>query len=151
MRWRGIVMTLDSNIVRVYGLPMDRSRRIAPTVDAPRRDELTRPRYIISIAAELASCHPRTLRIYEEEGLLQPQRRNNLRLYSEADIKRVRIIRFLTRRQRVNLAGVRVILQLEALGKIRVYDLFDEDDVERFADDVSDEPALAEGATRRGN
>jgi MerR family transcriptional regulator/heat shock protein HspR len=116
---------------------------------------MTRPRYIISIAAELASCHPRTLRIYEEEGLLRPQRRNNLRLYSEADIQRVRIIRFLTRRQRVNLAGVRVILQLEALGKIRVYDLFDESDVERFAD-TTDEPELvadasAEGATQSGN
>jgi MerR family transcriptional regulator/heat shock protein HspR len=127
---------------------------LAPTSGERRRDELTRPRYIISIAAELASCHPRTLRIYEEEGLVQPQRRNNLRLYSEADIKRVRIIRFLTRRQRVNLAGVRVILQLEALGKIRVYDLFDEEDVERFAADNSPEadeagePALAEGATR---
>ena len=89
-----------------------------------------RPVYFISIAAELASVHPRTLRIYEEEGLLCPQRRNNLRLYSEADIERVRIIRFLTRRQGVNLAGVKVILQLEALGKIRVYDLFDEVDVE---------------------
>src|SRR5688500_15169828 len=122
-----------------------------PATAVPRRDELTRPRYIISIAAELASCHPRTLRIYEEEGLLQPQRRNNLRLYSAADIKRVRIIRVLTRRQRVNLAGVRVVLQPEARGQIRVYDLFDEDDVERFADDLSDEPALAEGATRSGN
>jgi MerR family transcriptional regulator/heat shock protein HspR len=136
---------------------VDRSRRDAPArrTHPPRRDDLTRPRYIISIAAELASCHPRTLRIYEEEGLLAPQRRNNLRLYSEADIQRVRIIRFLTRRQRVNLAGVRVILQLEELGKIRVYDLFDEDDVERFADDP-DEPELvdspsAEGATTRGN
>ena len=135
---------------------MDRSRRVAPArTSVPRRDALNRPRYIISIAAELASCHPRTLRIYEEEGLLRPQRRNNLRLYSEADIQRVRIIRFLTRRQRVNLAGVRVILQLEALGKIRVYDLFDEDDVERFAD-TTDEPELvadasAEGATQRGN
>ena len=136
---------------------MDRSRRAAPRHEPgnPRRDDLTRPRYIISIAAELASCHPRTLRIYEEEGLLCPQRRNNLRLYSEADIQRVRIIRFLTRRQRVNLAGVRVILQLEELGKIRVYDLFDEDDVERFAD-TTDEPELvadasAEGATQRGN
>jgi MerR family transcriptional regulator, heat shock protein HspR len=136
---------------------VDRSRRVAPAqrTSVPRRDDLTRPRYIISIAAELASCHPRTLRIYEEEGLLAPQRRNNLRLYSEADIQRVRIIRFLTRRQRVNLAGVRVILQLEALGKIRVYDLFDEDDVERFADDP-DEPQLvdsppAEGANTRGN
>ena len=94
-----------------------------------------RPRYFISIAAELASVHPRTLRIYEEEGLLCPQRRNNLRLYSEADIQRVRIIRFLTRRQGVNLAGVKVILQLEALGKIRVYDLFDADDVERYIEE----------------
>jgi DNA-binding transcriptional MerR regulator len=91
----------------------------------PRR-ELDRPRYIISIAAELASCHPRTLRIYEQEGLLAPRRRNNLRLYSEADIQRVRIIRFLTQRQGVNLAGVKVILQLEALGKIRVSDLLDD-------------------------
>ena len=135
---------------------MQRTRRGASTNGAPRRDDLTRPRYIISIAAELASCHPRTLRIYEEEGLLQPQRRNNLRLYSEADIQRVRIIRFLTRRQRVNLAGVRVILQLEALGKIRVYDLFDEDDLERFADEMSDDgadaaDASAEGATQSGN
>ena len=135
---------------------MDRPRRHAasPTA-APHRADLTRPRYIISIAAELSACHPRTLRIYEEEGLLQPQRRNNLRLYSEADIQRVRIIRFLTRRQRVNLAGVRVILQLEALGKIRVYDLFDEDEVEQFADDAEPEeelvPASSQGAQQRGN
>ncbi len=97
--------------------------------------DMQRPRYFISIAAELASVHPRTLRIYEEEGLLCPHRRNRIRLYSEADIRRVRIIRFLTRRQGVNLAGVKVILQLEALGKIRVYDLFDADDVERFVED----------------
>jgi DNA-binding transcriptional MerR regulator len=134
---------------------MDRSRRAASaTPGVPRRDALTRPRYIISIAAELSSCHPRTLRIYEEEGLLSPQRRNNLRLYSEADIQRVRIIRFLTRRQRVNLAGVRVILQLEAMGKIRVYDLFDEDDVDRFAEDHDEQQLVetsAEGAEPSGN
>jgi MerR family transcriptional regulator, heat shock protein HspR len=135
---------------------MDRTRREATSDNgAPRRVDLTRPRYIISIAAELAACHPRTLRIYEEEGLLQPQRRNNLRLYSEADIQRVRIIRFLTRRQRVNLAGVRVILQLEALGKIRVYDLFDEDEVEEFADEAEPNeelvPASSQGADQRGN
>jgi len=100
-----------------------------------------RPRYFISIAAELAAVHPRTLRIYDEEGLVCPHRRNNLRLYSEADIERVRIIRFLTRRQGVNLAGVKVILQLEALGKIRVYDLFDEADVERYVQgDAEPEP-----------
>ncbi len=101
-----------------------------------------RPRYIISIAAELAAVHPRTLRIYDEEGLVCPHRRNNLRLYSEADIERVRIIRFLTRRQGVNLAGVKVILQLESTGKIRVYDLFDEEDVERYVQgDPEPEPA----------
>ena len=106
-----------------------------------------RPRYFISIAAELAQVHPRTLRIYEEEGLVCPQRRNNLRLYSEADIRRVRIIRFLTRRQGVNLAGVKVILQLEALGKIRVFDLFDEADVERYVD--GDEPDPVSDLDRR--
>src|SRR6266513_427202 len=111
------------------------------------RGDLQRPRYFISIAAELASVHPRTLRIYEEEGLLCPHRRNNLRLYSEADIRRVRIIRFLTRRQGVNLAGVKVILQLEALGKIRVYDLFDEADVERYVD--GDEPEQVSSLDRR--
>ena len=129
---------------------MRRPQREITDSGTPGRDPLTRPRYIISIAAELASCHPRTLRIYEEEGLLQPQRRNNLRLYSEADIQRVRIIRFLTRRQRVNLAGVRVILQLEALGKIRVYDLFDEDDGVQSDESTdvtqpSDEPKLRQG------
>jgi MerR family transcriptional regulator/heat shock protein HspR len=106
-----------------------------------------RPRYFISIAAELAAVHPRTLRIYDDEGLVCPQRRNNLRLYSEADIQRVRVIRFLTRRQGVNLAGVKVILQLEELGKIRVFDLFDAADVERFVEsepdvlDPGEEPA----------
>jgi len=134
---------------------MQRMRRTAPTSQGSVPSHaLTRPRYIISIAAELAMVHPRTLRIYEEEGLLCPQRRNNLRLYSEADIQRVRIIRFLTRRQRVNLAGVRVILQLEDSGKVRVYDLFDEADVERFAEE-HDEPELAaaaaQGADPSGN
>src|ERR671917_2337630 len=117
---------------------MQRMRRVAPATGPAPRDALTRPRYIISIAAELAAVHPRTLRIYEEEGLLCPRRRNNLRLYSEADIQRVRIIRFLTRRQGVNLAGVKVILQLEALGKIRVSDLFDEDDAEQLAEEADE-------------
>jgi hypothetical protein len=55
----------------------------------------------------------------------------------------VRIIRFLTRRQGVNLAGVKVILQLEALGKIRVYDLFDADDVERYVEEDEPQPVSA--------
>jgi len=56
-----------------------------------------RPVYVISIAAGLAGCHPRTLRIYEEEGLLEPVRtQTNIRLYSDDDLERVRAIRYLT-------------------------------------------------------
>ena len=72
--------------------------------------------YVISVAANLAGVHPRTLRIYEEEGLLQPARTpTNIRLYSDEDIARVRAIRYLTRRRGVNLAGVKIILQLRPL------------------------------------
>jgi MerR family transcriptional regulator, heat shock protein HspR len=72
-----------------------------------------RPVYVISIAAGLAGCHPRTLRIYEEEGLLDPVRTNtNIRLYSDEDLDRVRAIRYLTQIRGVNLAGVKLLLQL---------------------------------------
>jgi len=69
--------------------------------------------YVISIAAGLAGCHPRTLRIYEEEGLLDPVRTDtNIRLYSDEDLERVRAIRYLTQTRGVNLAGVKLLLQL---------------------------------------
>lgn len=72
----------------------------------------TRPVYVISIAAGLAGCHPRTLRIYEEEGLLDPVRtETNIRLYSDEDLRRVRVIRYLTQVRGVNLAGVKLLLQ----------------------------------------
>jgi MerR family transcriptional regulator/heat shock protein HspR len=71
-----------------------------------------RPVYVISIAAGLAGCHPRTLRIYEEEGLVDPVRTDsNIRLYSDEDLRRVRIIRYLTQQRGVNLAGVKMLLQ----------------------------------------
>lgn len=74
------------------------------------------PVYFISVAASLAGVHPRTLRIYEEEGLLQPVRTpTNIRLYSDIDLRRVRCIRYLTRRRGVNLAGVKMILQLRTV------------------------------------
>lgn len=74
----------------------------------------TRPVYVISVAAELVRVHPRTLRIYELEGLVCPARtRTNIRLYSENDIRRVLWIRHLTRNLGVNLAGVRVLFELE--------------------------------------
>lgn len=71
-----------------------------------------RPVYVISIAASLAGCHPRTLRIYEEEGLLEPVRtQTNIRLYSDTDLKRVKCIRYLTQVRGVNLAGVKLLLR----------------------------------------
>jgi len=72
-----------------------------------------RPVYVISIAASLAGCHPRTLRIYEEEGLLEPVRTGtNIRLYSDDDLQRVRVIRYLTQVRGVNLAGVKLLLHM---------------------------------------
>ena len=78
-----------------------------------------RPVYVISIAAGLAGCHPRTLRIYEEEGLLEPVRTDtNIRLYSDEDLQRVRVIRYLTQVRGVNLAGVKLLLQFEDVSEL---------------------------------
>ena len=79
----------------------------------PDRDP-ERPVYVISVAAGLVSVHPRTLRIYEEEGLICPARTpTNIRLYSENDVRRVLWIRHLTQNLGVNLAGVRILFELE--------------------------------------
>jgi MerR family transcriptional regulator, heat shock protein HspR len=73
-----------------------------------------RPRYMISVAAELVGMHPQTLRIYEQKGLVRPQRTaGNTRLYSEADVERLRIIQRLTTDWGLNLAGVERVLQME--------------------------------------
>jgi MerR family transcriptional regulator/heat shock protein HspR len=73
-----------------------------------------RPRYMISIAADLVGMHPQTLRIYENKGLVRPKRtRGNTRLYSEADLDRLRLIQRLTTELGLNLAGVEVVLRLE--------------------------------------
>jgi MerR family transcriptional regulator, heat shock protein HspR len=73
-----------------------------------------RPRYMISIAAELVGMHPQTLRIYEAKGLVRPRRTGgNTRLYSEADLERLREIQRLTTELRLNLAGVERVLALE--------------------------------------
>lgn len=70
--------------------------------------------YIISIAAELAGVHPQTLRMYERKGLLQPKRSaGNTRRYSERDIARLRLIQQLTQEQGINLAGARIIMEME--------------------------------------
>ncbi|MBC8139739.1 MAG: MerR family transcriptional regulator [Fibrella sp.] len=78
------------------------------------------PVYTISIAARLVRrekgdeppLHPQTLRMYEREGLVRPQRVGKNRLYSEQDIERLRRIQNLTQQMGVNLAGVQIILDL---------------------------------------
>jgi MerR family transcriptional regulator, heat shock protein HspR len=73
-----------------------------------------RPRYMISVAADLVGMHPQTLRIYEQKGLVRPQRTaGNTRLYSELDIDRLRLIQRLTTEIGLNLAGVERVLLLE--------------------------------------
>ena len=73
-----------------------------------------RPRYMISIAAELVGMHPQTLRIYESKGLIRPGRTpGGTRLYSEHDLDRLRLIQRLTTELGLNLAGVERVLHLE--------------------------------------
>jgi len=73
-----------------------------------------RPRYMISVAAEIVGMHPQTLRIYEAKGLVRPRRTpGNTRLYSEADLERLRVIQRLTTELGLNLAGAERVLSLE--------------------------------------
>jgi MerR family transcriptional regulator, heat shock protein HspR len=73
-----------------------------------------RPRYMISVAAEIVGMHPQTLRIYETKGLVRPGRTpGGTRLYSEHDLERLREIQRLTTELGLNLAGVRRVLALE--------------------------------------
>ena len=82
----------------------------------PRRGEEAlddRAVYIISVAAELAGVHPQTLRIYERKGLLSPARTpGNTRRYSERDIERLRMIQELTQEYGINLAGVKMVVEM---------------------------------------
>ena len=76
--------------------------------------EYERPRYMISIAAELVGMHPQTLRIYESKGLVRPGRTpGGTRLYSERDLDRLRLVQRLTTELGLNLAGVERVLALE--------------------------------------
>jgi MerR family transcriptional regulator/heat shock protein HspR len=69
---------------------------------------------MISVAAELVGMHPQTLRIYEDKGLIRPKRTaGNTRLYSEADLVRLRLIQSLTTELGLNLAGVEHVLRLQ--------------------------------------
>ena len=73
-----------------------------------------RPRYMISVAADIVGMHPQTLRIYENKGLIRPKRTNGgTRLYSDADIERLQVIQRLTNELGLNLAGVEHVMRLQ--------------------------------------
>lgn len=78
-----------------------------------------KPLYAIGIMSELLEVHQRTLRIYDEKGLLCPKRNiKNRRLYSQNDIEKAKLILYLTRNLAMNLSGVRTILRM--LNKLNV-------------------------------
>jgi MerR family transcriptional regulator, heat shock protein HspR len=110
----------------------------------PERDP-TRPVYVISVAAGIVSAHPRTLRIYEDEGLLCPARTpTNIRLYSENDIRRILWIRHLTRERGVNLAGIRILFELEERLGARVLEAL-------YAESTGDAEATRPAASNGGS
>jgi MerR family transcriptional regulator/heat shock protein HspR len=118
----------------------------------------TRPVYVISVAAGIVRVHPRTLRIYEDEGLVCPARTpTNIRLYSEEDIRQVLWIRHLTQNLGVNLAGVRILFEIERRMGTRILEtLFAEpepsvadDEVATVAENAMPQPAAMYPPQRR--
>jgi MerR family transcriptional regulator/heat shock protein HspR len=90
----------------------ERTEQPRRRVEVRREDHAV---YIISVAAELAGVHPQTLRIYERKGLVRPQRTSgNTRRYSDRDIELLREIQDLTQDRGVNLAGVKMIIEMQA-------------------------------------
>src|SRR4030043_322406 len=76
----------------------------------------SKPLFTLSVAAEIMGVHPRTLMIYESEGLVVPARtKTNRRRFSQKDIKKLQFVRYLTNKKGVNLAGVAYILKITSL------------------------------------
>jgi MerR family transcriptional regulator/heat shock protein HspR len=88
----------------------------APPAARPRRPldvGLDKPIYTISVASEILETHPRTLMMYENMGLVIPQRTaTNRRRFSQRDVQKLQTIQNLTRNHGVNIKGVRYVLQL---------------------------------------
>jgi MerR family transcriptional regulator, heat shock protein HspR len=88
------------------------TRRIRTTTRIELSDD--RGVFMISVAAELAEMHPQTLRMYEQRGLIEPKRSpKGTRLYSQADVERLRRIQQMTAEMGMNLAGVERVFELE--------------------------------------
>lgn len=105
------------------------------------RDE---PVYMIGVAAKLCEMHPQTLRLYERVGLIKPRRVGSKnRMYSDADIERLRQIQRLTHDMGVNLAGVEVVFrlleQMENMRKLM------EEEMDRMREEMEDRIRKLEG------
>jgi MerR family transcriptional regulator/heat shock protein HspR len=118
------------------------SRRIRARVEVSSN----RGVFMISVAAELAEMHPQTLRMYEQRGLITPKRSpKGTRLYSHADVERLRRIQEMTCEWGMNLAGVERVFVLEdrldrAQRKVTA--------LERRAEQLSDEVERLEALRR---
>ena len=75
--------------------------------------------YPIGIVAELLSIHPRTLRIYEQEGLIKPARRGGKRFYSNNDLQWLKCLRKLLTDEGLNIAGIKKLLTIAPCWNIR--------------------------------
>ncbi|MBW1659010.1 MAG: MerR family transcriptional regulator [Deltaproteobacteria bacterium] len=75
--------------------------------------------YPIGVAADLLQVHPRTLRIYEQENLIKPERRNGRRYYSDEDMELIRCIRKLIHEDGINLTGVKRLMEIAPCWKVR--------------------------------
>jgi MerR family transcriptional regulator, heat shock protein HspR len=71
-----------------------------------------RPVYTIGTAAEILGVHPRTLRLYEEGGLIRPARKHNRRFYSAHDLQWIGCVRYLLHEKGLNQEGLRRLLAL---------------------------------------
>src|SRR5918997_956744 len=94
---------------------MPAPRRTVRTTTTRVSVDADRGVFMISVAAELADMHPQTLRVYEARGLIEPKRSpKGTRLYSQADVERLRRIQEMTTELGMNLAGVERVFELEA-------------------------------------
>jgi MerR family transcriptional regulator, heat shock protein HspR len=76
--------------------------------------------YVMRVAAMLTGMHPQTLRKYERAGLLEPSRNKKLRMYSDKDIARLKMIKHLVDKAGLNIAGVKIVLAIhDMIEKVR--------------------------------
>lgn len=69
------------------------------------------PIYPIGVAAKLLNVHPRTLRIYESEGLIQPTLVGSRRMFSADDIQWITCLRTLIHEEGISIPGLKKLLE----------------------------------------